>query len=267
MTMKKTLFALLLVILLTLAIASPALAAEDLAFVVDSADILSETQWAALENRATAITERYACDVAIFTIDEMTDDDGAYEWAKYVYEEAQFGYGADKSGILLFLSMAERDYALTAYGYGNTAFTDHGKDVMLDGHILPELREDNYFAAFSAYLDKAEEYLGMARAGTPFDTDTDPENARITFFVKLAAVILLPLLIAFIVCGIWKRQMKTAVAARAAAEYISEGGFQLTNQADMFLYRTEDRRKIETKSSSGGTTRDSGGYSGRSGKF
>ena len=80
-------------------------------------------------------------------------------------------------------------------------------------------------------------------------------------------MILLPLLIAFIVCGVWKRQMKTAVAARAAAEYISEGGFQLTNQADMFLYRTEDRRKIETKSSSGGTTRDSGGYSGRSGKF
>jgi hypothetical protein len=40
----------------------------------------------------------------------------------------------------------------------------------------------------------------------------------------------------------------------------------LANQQDHFLYHTETRRKIE-KESSGGTTKDKSGTSGRSGKF
>jgi len=163
--------------------------------------------------------------------------------------------------------MAERDYALIAYGFGNTAFTDYGKDVMLDNHILPLLRNNRYNEAFSAYLDKAEEYLAMARDGTPFDRHNDPNATDTSYMLKLGVIIIIPLLIAFIVCSIWKSQMKTAVLARTACNYIPPGGFQLTNQEDVFLYRTTQRIKIERSSSSGGTTTDSRGFSGRSGKF
>ncbi|HHX62114.1 MAG TPA: TPM domain-containing protein, partial [Epulopiscium sp.] len=62
-------------------------------------------------------------------------------------------------------------------------------------------------------------------------------------------------------------QMKTAVSQRAADSYIPSGGFNLTMQADQFLYRTEIRTKIEKDSSSGGSSTDSDGYSSSSGKF
>ena len=264
--MKKVLIALLFIFSLNAVLAPAALAAE-IDLISDSAGILTRDECDNLMERAEAISAKYSCDVGIVTIDEMSDNDGAYEWARYIYEEYGFGYGADKSGLLFFLSMAERDYALVAYGYGNTAFTDHGKDVMLDKHILPLLRENKYYDAFSTYLDKSEEFLGMAREGAPFDVDTDPENANRALLGKLAVTILLPLLIAWIVCSIWKKQMKTAVTARTAGNYIPPGGFRLTGQADMFLYRTQTRRKIERSSSGGGTTRDSKGFSGRSGKF
>lgn len=65
--------------------------------------------------------------------------------------------------------------------------------------------------------------------------------------VKLAIVIVLPLLIATILCLIWKGQMKSAVAARTADRYIPENGFQLTEKEDRYLYKTERRRKIEKK--------------------
>jgi uncharacterized protein len=233
--------------------------------VEDLARVLTWEEWDELLERADAISVKHRCDVVLVTLDKMTDNDGAYEWARYIYEQYDYGYGADRSGIIFFLSIAERDFALVAYGYGNTAFTDYGKDVMLDDYILPLLKDDRYFEAFSVYLDKADEFLTMARDGNPFDVD----YSESVFLIKLAAVILLPLLIAFIFCTRWKNQMKSAVAARTACNYIPAGGFNLTGQADTFLYRTQSRTKIERQSSSsrGGTTTDSRGYSGRSGKF
>jgi len=262
--LKKTFIVILLTLLCVLVFA-PAAFASDWLLVEDMADILTVEEWGDLLARADAISEKHRCDVIIITLAEMTDDDGADEWAMYIYEEYEFGYGADKSGVMFFLSVAERDYALIAYGYGNTAFTDYGKDVMMDDHILPLLKNNKYYEAFSAYLDKADEYLGLARAGTPFDKDT----SGTTLLVKLAVTILVPLLIALIVCSMWKKQMKTAVMARAAANYIPAGGFNLTNHTDIFLYRTQTRTKVQTSSSSGrgGTTTNSKGYSSKSGKF
>jgi len=262
--MKKIWFALLFSIVIILASASTAFAVDK---VADLADILTMPQLRELNDWAERISEQYKCDVVIVTLEDMDDDDGAYEWARYIYQEAGFGYGSDKSGVLLFLSMAGRDYALIAHGFGNTAFTDHGKDVMLDKYILPLLKDKKYYEACSAYLDKAEEYLRMARDGKPFDIGSDPESQKGVFYIKLAVTILLPLLIAWIVCSIWKRQMKTAVKATTAGNYIPEGGFKLTGQMDMFLYRTRTQTKIEKSSSSGGTTVNSKGFSGRSGKF
>jgi len=265
--MKKIATIFLAVLIVALIIPSIVFAAE-IDLVADDAGVLTYDEWVALNQRADQITERYSCDVAIIIVDEMNDDDGAYEWAKFIYEGYDYGYGADKSGVLFFLSMAERDYALIAHGYGNTAFTDYGKDVMLDKHILPLLKDNKYYEAFSVYLDKAEEFLAMSRGGTPFDRDTDPERSGSSILFKLAITILVPLLIALIVCSMWKKQMKTAVIARTATNYIPTNGFNLTGQTDMFLYRTIDRRKVASQpAKSGGTTKDSKGYSGRSGKF
>jgi len=264
--MKKSLITILLAFLLTSLLATVAIAA-DIDLVTDITGTLTDAQKERLNQRADRISELYRCEVAIVVIDEMTDNDGAFEWAMYIYDEYNFGYGSDRSGVLLFLSLAERDYYLIAYGFGNTAFTDYGKDVMLDNHILPLLKDNKYYEAFSVYLDKAEEFLAMARDGTPFDRGTDPEAQRTSNLMKIAVVIFVPLIIAFIICSVWKSQMKTAKIATTACNYIPPGGFQLTGYADTFLYQTRTRVKIESSSSSGGTSVNSRGFSGRGGKF
>ena len=62
--------------------------------------------------------------------------------------------------------------------------------------------------------------------------------------VKIAIVILLPLIISFIICMVWRSKMKTAKIARTADNYIPANGFALSVQSDSFLYRTTSRRKI-----------------------
>lgn len=264
----KRIGSLLLVAFLLLTLTIPAFAAE-IPLVTDVAEVLTDAQYDQLNDLAEEITGKYRCDVAIVVIDGLEGDD-VYETAWAVYDAYDFGYGADRSGLLFLLSMEERDYALIAYGYGNTAFTDHGKDTLLDSHVLPLLAKDQYYAAFTAYLGKADEYLEMARAGEPFDVHNDPakmaESKKSAFWWKLGITVLLPLLIAGGLCMMWRGQMKTAVPQRAAAQYIPQGGFRLTVSEDRFLYQTETRRTIEKKSS-GGTTTDSRGGSGRSGKF
>ena len=264
--MRKLLVIILLTFLLT-ALLTPLAAAADIDLVTDIAGILTDAQKERLNQRADRISEQYRCEVAIVVIDRMTDNEGAFEWAMHIYDEFNFGYGSQRSGVMLFISMAERDYYLIAFGYGNTAFTDYGKDVMINNHILLHLRNDRFYDAFSAYLDKAEEFLAMARDGTPFDRHTDPAAQQGNTLLKVAVVIFVPLIIAFIICSAWKSQMKTARVAATACNYIPPGGFQLTGSADTFLYQTRTRVKIQSSSSSGGTSVNSRGFSGRGGKF
>ncbi|HZK57625.1 MAG TPA: TPM domain-containing protein [Clostridia bacterium] len=263
--MKKPIGGIIVSLIIVLLIVTPVFANREINLINDYAYLLTDDEYWELNERALAISQNHNCDIAIITIEYMEGED-AYQLAKHLYEEYGLGYGEDKSILLLFLSMEERDYALIAHGYGNIAFTDYGKDVILDDNVLPLLGKDKYYEAFSKYLDLSEEYLGMARGGSPFDRNTDPDYGKLAPPFKLGIVFLLPMIIAAIITGIWKSQMKTAVLARTAGSYITADGLKLTNQQDHFLYHTETRRKIEKKSS-GGTTKDKSGTSGRSGKF
>lgn len=267
--MKKRIALILSILSLSLVMLLPVKAAEfDL--VLDEVGLLTDDEYLELNGLAMDITEEYQCEVSIVIIEDLEDSD-ATEFAKFVYEEYDYGYGGERSGLMFLMSAEDRDCALITNGYGNTAFTDHGKDVLLDRHILPMLRQDKYYDGFLIYLNQTAEFLEMAKNGRPFDMDTDEvstgENGKGSFWIKLAITILVPLLIAGVVCLIFLGQMKTAVPQRAADQYIPDGGLNLTRQVDSFLYSTETRRRIEEKSSSGGSSVGSDGYSSSKGKF
>ena len=240
-------------------------------YIEDNALLLTVEQQFRLEEQAKDMSERYGCEVRVITVADMrsygyNDIEGL---SYYFYDGYDIGYGPDRSCLLLILSMAGRDYDLRAWGYGTTAFTYYGIDTLLDSHVLPLLGKNDFYAAFSAYLNTADEYLQMAATGKPFDRGTDPAVLRRTFFGKLAVTVILPLLIALVVCMIWRNQMKTAKIARMADNYIPDGGFRLTGHGDIYLYRTVTRTKVQQASSSsiGRAGAGSGGSSGRSGKF
>lgn len=267
--MKRITTLFILILSLTLVILLPVHAAEfDL--VADGAGLLSDSEYIELNELALAITEQYQCEMSIVIIEDKGDDD-VTEFANYVYEENDYGYGTDKSGLMLLISMKDRDYALIAHGAANTAFTDHGKDVLLDSYLLPLLGKDQYYAGFLSYLNQTSEFLKMAENGTPFDVEIDEAstegNANSTFWTKLAITILVPLFIAGLVCLIFLGKMKTAVSQRTADNYIPDGGVHLTKQVDKFLSKSETRTRIEKKSSNGGTSIGSNGSSSKSGKF
>ena len=268
--MKKQLFCLFaaLMLLLGLRVSASAYAS---AHVFDYAGLLTESEADALEARCQEAEDTYGCGVYIVTVDDYSlyYDVGSIEnFSESFFLDFELGVGEDQNGILLALSMAERDYDLCAHGAaGHRAFTDYGKGVLAERYFLGAFGEDNWYAGFERYVDGCTEFLQLDAQGEPFGQATDPERLEDIRVLKWLAVILVPLLTALVVCLVMKGKMKTARRQAHADAYIPRDGVRLTRQDDVYLTTTQTRVKVETQKSGGGTTVNSGGFSHSSGKF
>ena len=185
------------------------------------------------------------------------------------------------------LSMAERDFQMLAHGdTANAAFTDYGKYIMQD-EFLDNFREDDWYGGFADYIAACGRYLEANANGAPIDVEpsdeTEEEYEPLSFGDKLLFAALmafrfglpLGLIVAFIVCAVYKRQLKSVRRATEAARYTVSGGAEITAREDRFTHTTEVRTPIKTESDdhdsgpsfSGGTTVNSGGFSHSGGKF
>ncbi len=230
--------------------------------VTDEAYILSDEELEELETEAEAVSQKYGVGVYIVTVDNYLnyyDCDDVYEANYSIYHDYTMGEGDGRDGIMLLLSMSDRDYATFCYGdKSEYAFDDYGLDVLED-KFLDNFSEDDWYGGFRDYISECSVYLQKAQDG-------DPVRESPAFFIVIA--IGLAVFIAFLVVGnMWIRMGKVAVLT-TANNYIT-GQLNVTEQKDTFAFQTQARRKLQKSSSSGGGSRSEsgGGGHGRSGKF
>ena len=222
-------------------------------YVFDETGILTAAQIATLNEKAAALEEKRHCSAYIWVVDLVPNEyaeyangsfniDGLEAYVDEFYARNGLGYGSGKNGMVLLLEIGDvpgrRDYLFATYGACTSVFNNSAREKLLDDHIVllfkKAFSDGNFFEAADTFLVKVEEKFAFS------------------LMLKLAAIILIPMIIAFITCQVWKKQMKTAKIATTAANYIPAGGFKLTGQSDVFMYRTTSRTKIESSSSSGG---------------
>lgn len=270
--MKRRILCLAAALLVLLALCAPALGADggQTQYIYDFAGLLSADEAAALEQNAQQISERYGCGVYVVTVDDYQnyyEASDIEQFAEGAFTDLSFGLGPEEDGILLALSMAERDYDLCAHGaLGHYAFTDYGKGVLAERWFLDAFGQDDWAAGMQRYLDGCKTFLQQAADGEPFDRGSDPERLEDIRILKGITVVLVPLLTALIVCLILRGKMKTARAQTHANAYIPADGVRIREQTDRFLTVTQTRVKV-TSEKSGGTSVNSGGFSHSSGKF
>ena len=278
--MKKKILALFLTLMILTLVFSVHASAEAPGatlpyYVSDVAGILTEQQRTLLESQAQKISAKYDCGIYIVTLDDYREydaDSDVFSFAQDFYRSYQLGIGESKTGVLLLLSMADRDYSLVTYG-GNAhyAFTDYGQQV-LASEFLDDFRSNDWYGGFSDYLNCCDELLDRAAHGEPLDVSYD-NSSHMSSGASLAIIIGVPLLVSFIACEAMKRKMKPVSRQAGADEYIVPGGIDLSLKRDVFVNRSVTRTAIhhENRDSSGGgmggTTVNSAGFSGHSGKF
>ena len=145
--------------------------------LVDHAKLLTDSQAEALSKRLQTIGDAYRCDVVIVTVPSLGSKTSE-AYADDYFDYNGYGYGAtpdangttiNGDGVLLLLSMDDRDFAISTSGYGISAFTDYGIQNYLESEFLPYLRDNDYNGGFSAFANACEFLLKTAREGVPYD--------------------------------------------------------------------------------------------------
>ena len=288
--MKKKLAWFLLIWLLVPALAFPASAAQIIfetdsipaerqkERLTDSAGLLSSVENEELLGKLDEISVRQACDVVIVTTNGLGGKTPT-EFADDFFDYNGFGIGPNADGILLMISMEDRDWAISTHGFGITAFSDAGQAYIMK-QILPSLGEGDFFAAFSEFSTLADQFLEQAKNDAPYVEETlpKPEISPKEYAVRLLVSAVLSVLLSLIPLAFLTSSHKSIRSQTHAGTYIRDGSFQITEGNDLFMYSRESRTRHETsssssyRSSSGGTSGTHTSSSGRthggsSGKF
>lgn len=232
-------------------------------FVQDDAGLLSADEEAKLEEECAGIFDRHQTAAYIIT----TPDFGAgdiKDWQREVFAGSSLGKESAGSGVMLAVSMAERDWGLVGFGAAQEAFTTYGRELIGE-RILEDLSDGEYYDAFSRYLSMADEYLAAAKEGRPY-TEDHPYGQGWRIPVIIGVSFLLSLAVSSGIVLSWKKSMNTRVPKEGAMEYMKEGSFRLYNRTDQFLYHTISQTKRPEQDSSSGSSMHSD-HSGTSGKF
>ena len=282
---KKVLRLLAPVLCLAILISVPVNAAESHPVrCVDEADILTDSEETQLCLKLDEISEKQQLDVVVVVEDSLDGEEIQYHAADY-YDYNGYGMGDDFSGIMLMVSMDEREWYILTTGEGIDIFTDSTLEYM-EEDILTYLSDGDYVTAFSVFaekcdmkltavkndIDTSDEYSSDGYMDYDGESDIYVDNSSET---KEAPGILLSIIIAMVLAivpvSVMRGQLKSVHMQRGAGVYEKGGSRKITIQRDTFLYHTINRVPKPKENHSGGSTtfRSSSGRShgGRGGSF
>lgn len=252
----KKLFATFLCLVCLLCLSTTALATNDLPFLIDEAGLLTETQILSLETQEKSLREIHGFDfdIVILTVDS-TRGRSPQQYAESYYDRQSY---AD-DGILLLISMEERDWYICTTGKCQDIFTSYGIDQLGD-RIVSYLSEGNYYHAFRTFIEQIPPYCDAYDQGKPIDRTIGVTHVLIALVIGVA--------IGGITIAIMRSAMNTARSKPSATEYVRQGSFRPYGNFDMYLYSRITKTPKQNNSSGGrggggGGSRSHGGGGGK----
>ena len=275
--MKKKIFAVIAAVLICMCTVLPAFAADtdDFAEVYyrlnDLADLLTDREEEELMETLDEISYRQKMDVTIATVDDLDGYSTASEYADEIYDFCQYGYGKNKDGLLLMISMEDRDWAISTCGDAIRVFTDAGIKYIGE-QIKPDLSDGRYAAAFRKFVELCDDFITQAATGKPYDRSNLPREPLGAGWIVISVAV--GVVLAFCIVSGMKGKLKTVRKQTKADSYVKKDSLALTNSMDLFLYQTVSQSKkakeSDSDSSSGSSTHTSSSgttHGGGSGKF
>ena len=245
-------------------------------YVKDAAGLMSAQERQTLEEKAQQLASKYGVGVYVLSVDDYRNYGGSSNidfWTEKLYLDNNLGLGSAQNGVILVLSMAERDYCLKIYGKDALfAYTDYAQGQLTD-RFLSSFRNNDWYGGFSKYLDFGGTILEDAQDGSPMEKHVD-------MAATVGGSSLISLLVGLVTgrgrVNRMRRTMKNTGIKKTAVNYVSqEKAVKLNSRQDHYVNTTVNRVRIHHDSdkssggghSGGGTSVNSHGFSGGSGKF
>ena len=127
--------------------------------------------------------------------------------------------------------------------------------LVLSAQAQTPLKADGFeTAAYGSYVDLYDDY-DVTTYGSYQSYDSNGNTFNI--WLNLGICFAIGFLIALIVTGIMRGQLKSVRAQSGASDYVKEGSLNITHRQDLFLYR--EIRKVEKPRNDNGPNRPNSG--------
>ena len=243
-------------------------------FVFDEADLLSEEETSELNELSADLSSRHNMGISIIVVEDYTTYQAGQtyndikDWQRAMFNTGSFSYGQSEDGIMLAISMEDRDWGIVTFGSAQDTFPSDIRE-RIGSQLISKLSDDDYYGAFTDYLTLADGYLtaeenGGNYSGEDVYTSSDASGDTIDLPIIIGSSFLFSLIVSLIIVLVWKKGMNTIVRQDNAGAYLKQDSVTLTTQSDLFLYHTISRTQRQQENHSSDMHSD---YSGTSGKF
>ena len=204
-------------------------------YVVDNADLLTQTEENELSEKLQDISDELQFDVVVVTTNSIGSKT-ATEYADDYFDYNGYGRGSNNDGALFLVDMGDRKWAISTSGYGIEAIVDSALDDM-EEEIVPYLKSGDYDGAFNEFADLTYDIVNDAKNGKSYSNSTTSTTKNhknigtnlIVAFSIGAGISLISILV-------YRSKLKPVKFQKEAKEYIVPGSFNLRRSDDVFLY-------------------------------
>jgi uncharacterized protein len=210
-------------------------------YIEDDADIFSDHEEEILTKEMKSIQKTYDMDVVILTVDGLNGQSAKGYIDDYVDAHCDAGL-LSEDVVIALRDIDERWIQIRGYGKTMTYISDSRIETMYDD-MTATLRVDNYYDAFSIFLDDVDSYLGR-----------HPNPLTWTWIQ-----VLLGLAIGGIITAVMVSQSKGKVTTDSRT-YLDQANSGLVAKRDMYITTTVRRiHRPQAPSGGGGGGRSAGG--------
>lgn len=220
-------------------LATPVLAEESSKvskdYVVDNADLLTQTEENELSEKLQDISDELQFDVVVVTTNS-TGSKTATEYADDYFDYNGYGRGSNNDGALFLVDMGDRKWAISTSGYGIEAIVDSALDDM-EEEIVPYLKSGDYDGAFNEFADLTYDIVNDAKNGKSYsNSTTSTTKNHKDIGTNLIVAFSIGAGISLIIILVYRSKLKPVKFQKEAKEYIVPGSFNLRRSDDVFLY-------------------------------
>ena len=219
-------------------LATPVLAEESSKvskdYVVDNADLLTQTEENELSEKLQDISDELQFDVVVVTTNSIGSKT-ATEYADDYFDYNGYGRGSNNDGALFLVDMGDRKWAISTSGYGIEAIVDSALDDM-EEEIVPYLKSGDYDGAFNEFADLTYDIVNDAKNGKSYsNSTTSTTKNHKNIGTNLIVAFSIGAGISLIIILVYRSKLKPVKFQKEAKEYIVPGSFNL-RRSDVFLY-------------------------------
>lgn len=237
--MKKKFLTFMFAAILCIALAVPCFAGG--VRCVDEAGLLDDYELQSVIEKLDEVSEKHNVDVTVLTV-RSTNGENTADFADNYYDDSDWGQGLSRDGVMLMISMGDREWYISTCGEGISSITDYGISY-IGNEIIYELSEGDYAEAFEHYADICDRMLTQAEEGSPYDVNNQvveeveeeeqggfsPEGGLMSLFMGVLTALFPTLSM--------KNNLKSVNNQVKASNYVKEGSLNFVENTDSFMYR------------------------------